>query len=272
VLTTIDSINSDKYDGIPYNDKFPETSGLTRGLPIGKFFIAAGNSGEGKTSFALNVLDSVAVRQKNRALMLSGEMVPEELMLRMFSIHSGLSYDGILDRRHTLEESQYKALATKRLIFAPLPFIEDVYSCIKSIHLQYGGIRLVVIDYLQLMISKNTNGGIKRYQELKNLTITLKNLAMELGISVLGVAQQNKTNLNSEVSKIENLAGGYDMVQDADVGITLKKKNTTNSVTDGNAEINVDKLRYGMDDILIKVYYNTSNLRMTEVTAVGRQQ
>jgi replicative DNA helicase len=264
VLSTIEDINADRYDGMAIADKFPKLHNLTRGLLKGKLVVIAGNSGEGKTSMALNLVDSISIKQKYKTLFLSGEMDVNELMLRLFSISSGKAYDDIINRKYKLTDKELKGLMNKNLIFDDLPYVEDLYGKIKLAHLKFGGLDTVVLDYLQLIQSKEATGA-KRYQILSGMTRRLKKLAREIDVNIIGVAQLSKENLKSEVSKIENLSGAYDMLSDADVGITVKQIVTQNSVTQGNAELNVDKMRYNKSDVLIQIYYNIQNLRMHEL-------
>ena len=58
------------------------------------------------------------------------------------------------------------------------------------------------------------------------------------------------------------------MVADADVGMTVKKVSSVNDVTQGNAQINIDKMRYNQDEIIVPIYYNRQNLRMHELGVV----
>ena len=146
--------------------------------------------------------------------------------------------------------------------------IVKVTGKLKMACLRYSGIDAVFIDYMQLIRSTKYTGE-QRYQELTNMTQLLKSAARELGISIIAVAQLSKESIKSGgVAKIENLAGAYNMVSDADVGMTIKKvTDNVNSVTQGNAEINIDKLRFNQVDVLIPIYYNSVNLRMRELNA-----
>lgn len=266
VLSTIDDINSDLFDGMSISDRFPQTNNLIRGLMKGKLFVIAGNSGHGKTSLVCNIVNSISLVGKYKTLFFTDEMSANEIMLRMFSIYTGKSYNGIIDRKEKIDENICKDLMHKRLIFSNLPSIEDLYSKSKMLYMKYGGVDLMTFDYVQLI--HGDSGYKQRYQELSLITKILKKISRDLNINVIAVSQLNKDNLKSDVSKIENLSGGYDMLADADVGVTIKKNNVQNSVTQGNAQLNLDKVRYNHDDILIPIYYDVSNLRMSEVNVI----
>ena len=268
VLSTIEDINSDVWDGMPISDKFPYISNVLRGWLKGKLVLIGGNSGEGKTSLALNITDSLANRQNYKVGYMTGEMSPNELMLRFFSIYSGHNYNAILDKRDVMSPEDIKAMMHKRIVFSSLPPIEDFIMTVKMMKMKHG-IDALMVDYVQLMQSRTGRWKGQRYEELQYVTQVGKQLAQELDINITFMTQLNKENTNEAVSKITNASGAYNMVADADIGITIKRKhNVTNSILEGNCEINIDKLRYNTDDIIVPIYYDVSSLRMYELKKI----
>lgn len=266
VMQALDKINNDEFDGISINDKFPNMSTLMRGLPNQNLIIIAGNTGTGKTSFGLNIIDSVSYMQNYKTLILTSEMSPEDLMLRQFSIKSGLSYNAIIDRHVVIPPEEIKMMTNKKVIYGKIPIIEDTYNVLEIMYTKHMGFDVVFFDYLQLAMS---NMRVQRHQQLKMLTILLKNFAMDFNCCVVAIAQMNKDNLNGDISEFKNLAGAYDMTQDGDIGITINQKKTENPIIDGNIDINMDKMRRNQDKVLIPAYYDRSCLRFQEMRIIN---
>lgn len=266
IRDAIDLINSGDLHGMDISSKFPTMNTLARGLSKESLVIVAANSGVGKTSFALNIVDCISFEQKYKTLILTNEMSPSKLMLRQFAIRSEISYNDIVNRVNFLSSGQLEAMNNDLIAYRKIPYIEDTYKELLLEYNKYGGLDLIVFDYLQLAISRDSRE--KRDIQLKILTGALKKFAVEKKCTVLALAQLNRDNTKERVSKAENISGSYAMVGDADIVLTLgiPKKKDHNPIIGGNLELNLDKVRDNSDKIIIPANFSKKNLRITEVS------
>ena len=183
---------------------FPDFDKLTTGLHGGEMVVIAARPSMGKTSLAMNIAEHVAVDSRLPVGVFSLEMTAESLVLRMLCSRSRVNLRSI--REGFLAERDFPRLTgtAGRLASAPL-FIEDTSSLsvlqlrakARRMYLQYG-IRLFVVDYLQLMHS-TARRAENRQQEIADISGGIKALAKELGVPIIVLSQ-----LNREVEKERN--------------------------------------------------------------------
>jgi replicative DNA helicase len=177
---------------------------LTTGLHGGEMIVIAARPSVGKTSLAMNMAEHVAVDLRLPVGVFSLEMTAESLILRMLCSRARVNLRSI--REGFLAERDFPRLTgtAGRLASAPL-YIEDASSLsvlqlrakARRMHLQYG-VRLFVIDYLQLMHS-TARRAENRQQEIADISSGVKALAKELQVPVIVLSQ-----LNREVEKERN--------------------------------------------------------------------
>jgi len=177
---------------------------LTTGLHGGEMIVIAARPSVGKTSLAMNIAEHVAVDLRLPVGVFSLEMTAESLILRMLCSRARVNLRSI--REGFLAERDFPRLTgtAGRLASAPL-YIEDASSLsvlqlrakARRMHLQYG-VRLFVIDYLQLMHS-TARRAENRQQEIADISSGVKALAKELQVPVIVLSQ-----LNREVEKERN--------------------------------------------------------------------
>lgn len=260
----INDINNDKFDGLDIGLKFPQLNCLMRGLLRGKLIEVCGASGHGKTTLACNLVDCVSVKQKYKTLFLSGEMTPKEMALKQLSISSNIPTEDIISRKSNLTPEILKPILDSRLFFDTLPILEETTAFLERQILLHGHLDLLVWDYLQLTLSITNE---PRHIQLAKLTRLLKQFAQKYDIPVVAIAQLNRESSNKDVAEMVDIGGSYGMVADADIGMTIKrKKDKSNTLSDGNAEINLDKSRYTKDKIIIPVYFKGATSTIYEVT------
>lgn len=262
-LDTKKMIDEDSFDGISYGDKMPIINDLTRGLPKTNFFIIAAGTGVGKTTFALNIVDSVLI-QGYKTLILSAEMTPEDLMLRQLSIRLGVAYNDIINKRvdYNYHREELLKLINKNVVYAKFPLAEETYNFLQWCHTKHDKFDFVVYDYLGKAMTKTKNSKFDMVNETSNM---LKNFALDYNLPVMALAQQNRNDIASKKSGKENIAKSYEMIGDADVAIFLKNVENDNPIKNGNLIANLDKVRRNSSSHLKSLYFDPSCLRMKEV-------
>ena len=185
---------------------FPDLDRLTDGFDGGQMIVIAGRPSMGKTSFAMNIAEHVAVEQRIPTGIFSMEMTSRQLVER--SIYSQARINSRAVRQGMLSERDFPKIshASARISKAPL-FIDDTSGLtIAQIRsrgrrmVQQHGVKIFLIDYLQLIIGRGTGRRPdNRQQEIAEISCGVKNMAKELGVPVIVLCQ-----LNREMDKDKN--------------------------------------------------------------------
>ncbi len=204
---------------------FPDMDKMTTGLHGGEMIIIAARPSMGKTSLAMNIAESVAMDQKLPVGVFSLEMTAESLVLRMLCSRSRVNLRSIRDG--FLAERDFPKLtgAAGKLAASPL-YIDDTSGLsilqlrakARRMHQQYG-IKLFVIDYLQLLHSTARRAD-NRQQEIADISNGVKALAKELNVPVIVLAQLNRDLEKrgpGERPRLSDLRESGSIEQDADL-------------------------------------------------------
>jgi len=212
-----------KKDGIltGLSTGFVELNRMTSGFGEGDLVIIAARPAMGKTSFVLNIAYN-ALKENKGVAIFSLEMPAEQLMLRMLSSHCSIPLQNI--RTGNMDDEEFSVLtegvdyfSTKKL-FVDDNSLQNIHSIraklrkLKSLHPE---LSLVVIDYLQLMVSDTK----ERHVAVAEISRGLKMLARELKIPILALSQLNR-GLESRPDKrpmMSDLRESGAIEQDADI-------------------------------------------------------
>ena len=216
--------NQDGLSGV--STGFDKLDTLTSGWQPSDLIIIAARPGMGKTALALSMARNISVKQGIPVAFFSLEMSSVQLITRLISSETGLTSDKL--RTGKLKEHEWKQLNVKvsDLESAPL-FIDDSPSLtifelrakarrLASSH----GIKLIMIDYLQLMNIGSTNKAGNREQEISTISRNLKALAKELDIPVIALSQLSRaveTRSGTKRPILSDLRESGAIEQDADI-------------------------------------------------------
>jgi replicative DNA helicase len=211
---------------------FVDLDKLTSGFHEGEMIVIAARPSMGKTSLAMNVAEHVSVDLRLPVGVFSLEMTAESLVLRMLCSRSRVNLRNIRDG--FLAERDFPKLtgAAGKLAAAPL-FIDDTPALsilqlrakARRMHQQHG-IKLFVIDYLQLLHS-TARRAENRQQEIADISNGVKALAKELKVPVIVLSQLNRE-LEKEKNRkprMSDLRESGAIEQDADLVCMLYKPN-----------------------------------------------
>ena len=190
------SKRTDGFSGIPSG--FTKLDKLTSGWQASDLIIVAARPGMGKTALTLSMARNIAVGQGIPVAFFSLEMSSVQLITRLISSETGLTSEKL--RTGKLEGSEWQILSSnvKDLEKAPL-YIDDTPSIsifdlrakARRLSSQYG-IKLIIIDYLQLMTAGGSKGAGNREQEISTISRNLKALAKELDVPVIALSQLSR--------------------------------------------------------------------------------
>jgi replicative DNA helicase len=222
---------------------FTDLDRITDGLHGSEMIVVAARPSMGKTSLAMNIVEHVVLEDKLPAAVFSLEMSAEALVLRMMCSIARVNLRSI--REGFMSESDFPKLtsAAGRLANAPL-FIDDsaglsilqLRARARRLH-QMHGVKLFVVDYLQLLHSTARRSQENRQQEISDISSGIKALAKELKVPVLVLSQLNREleRDKSRKPRLSDLRESGAIEQDADLVGLLYKPNAGDD-DDGNAE------------------------------------
>jgi replicative DNA helicase len=254
-LDEIESISnrSGQMTGVPTG--FTDLDQLTNGLHAGQMVIIAARPAIGKSTLGLDLARSCSIRNGLTSVIFSLEMGRNEITMRLLSAEARVALHHM--RSGTMTDDDWARLARRmgEVSAAPL-FIDDSPNMsmmeirakcrrLKQRH----DLRLVIVDYLQLMSSGGSRRPESRQQEVSEMSRALKLLAKELELPVIAIAQLNRgpEQRTDKRPMMSDLRESGSLEQDADVVILLHREDAyeRESPRAGEADLIVAKHRNG---------------------------
>ena len=242
---------------------FEKLDHLTSGLQKSDLVIVAARPGAGKTSLCLNVISNAALNEELSVAMFSLEMTKEQLMLRLLSINSKVSFSAMRSGYIKDEDLDKLFDSAKRYADADI-FIDDTPALTvleiraKARRLKKDNrLDLIVVDYLQLMRGSSRNE--TREREIAEISGALKALAKELDTPVIGISQlsrqtEARTDRRPQLSDLRE-SGAIE--QDADIVLFIHRQDIYRKnpeEKDGMAELIIGKQRNGPTGVVKLVF------------------
>jgi replicative DNA helicase len=234
---------------------FYDMDRMTAGLQPGDLIVLAARPSMGKTAFALNIAENVAVQEGLPVVVFSMEMGASQLALRMVGSLGRIDQSHLRTGRLTDDEWGRLSDAVDRLKSASV-FIDET-PALNPAELRArarrqarvcGRLGLIVVDYLQLM-SGSSGSDENRATELGEISRGLKALAKELQCPVIALSQLNRSveTRNDKRPMMSDLRESGAIEQDADVIMFIYRDDYYNkeSKEPGVAEIIIGKQRNG---------------------------
>lgn len=240
---------------------FYELDTMTSGLQKSDLIILAARPSMGKTAFALNIAQNVAIKEKVPVAIFSLEMSKEQLVQRMLCSQAEVDTQRL--KTGNMQSKDWDKLASAMNDFAQAPiFIDDTSGCTltdirakcRRLKMEQKDLGLIVIDYLQLM---EGSGREERMQQISAISRGLKTLARELDVPVIALSQLSRA-VESRTDKrpmLSDLRESGAIEQDADIVMFIYrdeyyKKNeeedeVTKAAAKGESEIIIAKHRNG---------------------------
>ena len=247
-----DRDNPSEITGVPSG--FTDLDQLTSGLQPTDMIVVAGRPGMGKTTFALNVAEHVAVDCRLPVAIFSMEMPGTQLAMRFISSVGRLDQHRLKTGKLNDDEWQRLTFALGKLHEAPIHIDEtpglnptDLRARARRLYRQCGKLGLIVVDYLQLM--STLRHGDNRATELSEISRSIKSLAKELHVPIFALSQLNRS-LEQRTDKrpvMSDLRESGAIEQDADIIMFIYRDEIYNpdSQDKGTAELIIGKHRNG---------------------------
>lgn len=228
VMEAIDSIeymlaHPGQLRGLPSG--YSKLDSMTSGLQGGEMFVIAARPSMGKTSLAMNIVEFIAVDSNSPCAVFSLEMSATMLVRRLLVSRARLSMSDLT--RGLLNRAQQESLAraTRDLQKAQI-FIDDtpgldvmeLRAKARRLKKQYG-IKMIAIDYLQLLTSGSRRAKDNRQIEIAEISAGIKGLAKELDVPIIVLAQLNRAveSRKGQRPVLSDLRESGSIEQDADM-------------------------------------------------------
>ncbi|WP_299518265.1 replicative DNA helicase [uncultured Serinicoccus sp.] len=252
--------SSGEMTGVPTG--FAELDELTNGLHPGQMVIIAARPAVGKSTIALDFARAAAIKHQMATVVFSLEMSRTEITMRLLSAESEIPLQNM--RKGNMRDRDWTRLAETqgRITDAPL-FIDDspnmslmeIRAKCRRLK-QRNNLRMVIIDYLQLMSSGKRVES--RQQEVAEFSRALKLLAKELEVPVIALSQLNRgpEQRTDKKPQMSDLRESGSIEQDADVVILLHRESLyeRESPREGEADVIVAKHRNGPTDTVVVAF------------------
>jgi len=233
---------------------FSDFDGRTSGLQKADLVIVAGRPSMGKTTFAMNMCENVAIGAGVPVAIFSMEMPAESLTMRMISSLGRINQQAV--RSGKLEDDDWPRVTSAVNILSQAKiFIDDsaaltpneIRARCRRLQKEHGQLGMVMVDYLQLM--RAPEAGDNRVNEISAISRGLKALAKELNSPVVALSQLNRS-LEQRPNKrpvMSDLRESGAIEQDADLIVFIYRDEVYNedSPDKGKAEIIIAKQRNG---------------------------
>ncbi|MDR3414612.1 MAG: replicative DNA helicase [Nevskia sp.] len=175
---------------------FAEFDRMTDGLHAGDLVVIAGRPGMGKTSFAMAIVEHVGVQLRQPVTVFSLEMQRRQLMQRQVASYAGVPLAALRGGR--LDDHAWSRVVAAGGALRAAPIVVDDTGALSPLELRararralaQRGLKLLVVDYLQLMQVPGCRDG--RAAEIAEISRGLKALGKELGVPVIALSQLSR--------------------------------------------------------------------------------
>ena len=233
---------------------FTEFDKMTSGMQPGDLIIIAARPSMGKSAFAFNIAQHVALREKKSVAFFTLEMSQEAVMMRMLASEARVNLGDL--RTGRVPDSFWPRLINVASKFSDAPLYIDDTSAISPYEVRakarrlksQKGLDLIMVDYLQIMDLKVKVES--RERAVSEISRNMKALAKELAVPVVVLSQINRgvEGRNDRRPMLSDLRESGAIEQDADVVAMIYRDeyyDRENSDAKGQAEVIIGKQRNG---------------------------
>ena len=263
LLNYLEKCQTGEVDPMGVPTGFQDLDYMTRGIKPGDMFVVAARPGVGKTTFGLNVAAHAAMDCGKGVMFFSLEMDHRQIHKRILAARTKIDLRR-LETKGALRSNELQMVglhtaamrkSNLRVYDKPGMKLYDIRALCRS-EVKERGIDLIVIDYLQLVKCPGFRAS-ERVQEVTEISVSIKNLARELGVGILVLAQVNRESARAERRpRMSDIRECGAVEQDADSVMILHQPDPEES----SVELVIDKQRNG----------NTGSIRLVFEKEINR--
>ena len=257
LLETVEKIeyrcnNKGSYTGVPSG--YHDLDNMTAGFQNSDFIVLAARPSMGKTAFALNIAQNIAIRQNIPVIIFSLEMSKVQLAQRVVCAEAEIDAQRV--RMGDLQINEWEKMGAKLndLHAAPLYIddtagmsVSDIRAKCRRFKMKNPNLGLILIDYLQLIEDRSSND---RNQQISSISRGLKSLARELDVPIIALSQLSRKveDRTDKRPMLSDLRESGAIEQDADVVMFIFREeyyDKENPELKNKAQIIIAKQRNG---------------------------
>jgi len=230
-VTKLEKLHNDKKDVSGLRTGFDELDKKTSGLQPSELIILAGRPSMGKTSFALNIAENIAVHNKGTVAIYSLEMSKEALMMRFLASCALVNGLDLKNGKFKSEDWSNLTTAARKLSESAVYILDKANMNVtelrassrklsKQLETKGKKLDLIIVDYLQLMRGAAGYKSDSQEAEIADISRSLKAVARDLAIPVIALSQlsrENEKRGKDKTPQLSDLRGSGAIEQDADV-------------------------------------------------------
>lgn len=254
--------NPEKKTGIHLKN-FPELNQTFYGLQGGDLILVCAQSGHGKTAFALNIVNDIAIDQDYTVYYANAEMREDELTKRIASNRSRIPTSEVMSSQFievkpedAIERlmNQYNIMLNKKLILSRIPImsISSIRRAFKKLMNGSHKPDLILIDYIGRMDLERGDKGLQEWQKLYLLSEDIKTLAVELDVPIIALAQLNEDGKIEGAKKMKNACDGVLFFEP----VTEEDEKLMNDTQKKYANYRLEKYKVRRNDNSKPIYIN----------------
>ncbi|MBQ9514363.1 MAG: replicative DNA helicase [Clostridia bacterium] len=260
VMNTIDDLTNDKSSSRGLKTGFRGIDTLLNGLHKSDLIVIAARPSVGKTSFAMNIVENVALAGNSCAIF-SLEMNKEQLVQRMLCSVAGVNMShvakGELNKTEWLKLTKAKELIANSKIYideSAINTAQEMLSKCRRLKAK-NGLDLIVIDYIQLMDSPTSDTADNRQQKVSDISRNLKILAKELNVPVIVLSQLSRgVEKEARRPQLSDLRESGAIEQDADIVMFIHRPDKAKNIKEKDLE--EGKVKTNVAEILVEKHRN----------------
>ncbi len=261
VINKFDELSKDKsaYRGI--KTKFRDLDRILNGLHGRDLMILAARPAVGKTSFAMNIVENLALQGYTCAVF-SLEMGKDQLVQRMIcsvaGVNMGNALRGQMSRTEWLKVAKAREMLSNAKIYiddSSMITPQEMLSKCRRLKRKTGALDFVMVDYIQLMNGSGKKNEENRQQEISNISRNLKIMAMELNVPVLALSQLSRAvETRKGRPQLSDLRESGAIEQDADIVMFIHRPDKNAS----EKELAEGRIKQNVAEIIIEKHRNGS--------------
>ena len=251
--------NKGQLTGVPTG--FYDLDSFTNGLQKSDLIILAARPAMGKTAFALNIVQNVALRANTPVAVFSLEMSKKQLVQRLLASEAEVDTQRLKTGNLQAKDWEKLATASSNISEAPI-YIDDTAGCTitdlrakcRRLAMSEKNLGLIVIDYLQLI---EGTGREDRMQQISSISRGLKILAKELNVPIIALSQLSRAveSRNDKRPMLSDLRESGSIEQDADIVMFIYREDYYKNATD-DEEVAEKAANKGTATIIIAKHRN----------------
>ena len=268
-------IDPNSVPGYSLGKNWPNLTKCIRGLLPGKLVVLAALQGTGKSMMAGSIQNELSLLNSVPSLYLSYEMGVDDLIKRSVSYMTQIDDDKIAYGNITSSEYKMVEMAANKIkdskamhiVQCSGADINDVSSIVRY-HVNKYGIKVIFVDYIQLMPISKLDAQQAAHKQIHNVSTRFKELAVKFNITAFVLSQLNRQAYMSSVQGARFVSESFGIAQDADVFMTLQNKDNEQikayGPQNGSMLLFIDKVRYSRGGILLHVHAQKNIMRLWE--------